>query len=110
MVILELKDPQRCHEMEYYLELLRGLDLTIDTENLLDRFVSEKFLLAEAAISHESFYYASEMIDFFRRRKLREVVKAYLFVDEALVESSHDNKPATSEIISEFQIPVTSAQ
>lgn len=83
LILIESQNPKLCDQMETSFALLNGIGYEL--ADLFDEFLTNRYLTVEAAISPENERAATELVNYLNTDKLSQAVKAYLFVNEALI-------------------------
>ena len=109
-ILLEVLDPLRCETLDCALAISSYLNIKIDKlPNDYEAFVSYGFMTIERNISEPNRIWSEAALDFFRQRKVREAVKACLFIDEELIGHSQDGHTSVFDILSDIQPPLMTA-
>lgn len=105
-VLIEVLNAQICDQMDVSLEIIKGINLNSDSSSqVFDQFLADGFLTCKSAISEDSLVGAGHLIDYFRQKKLRPAVKAYLFLDGKCLEHSGDSLASSYDVMDELKIP-----
>ncbi len=83
LILVESQNPGLCDQMETTFALLNGIGYEL--ADLFDEFLANRYLTVEAAISPENERAATELVNYLNTAQLSQAVKAYLFVNEALI-------------------------
>lgn len=109
-MLLEVSDPVRCESLNCALAIADYLNIRIDElPNDFEAFVSSGFMTLECNLSEINRAWSEATLDFFRQRKFRDALKAYLFIDEEFIGHSQDGHSSTLDILSEIQQPLKAA-
>lgn len=109
-ILLEVLDPLRCENLDCALAIADYLNIRIDDlPNDYETFISSGFMTIERNLSEINRTWSETMLDFFRQRKFRDAVKAYLFIDEKLIGHSQDGHSSVVDILTEIQQPLAAA-
>lgn len=107
LILLEVLDPLRCENLDCALAISAYLNIQIDKlPNDYEAFVSSGFMTIEHNISETSRTWSEAALDFFRQRKVRDAVKAYLFINEEFIGHSQDGHTSVFDILSDIQPPL----
>ncbi|MGI6092141.1 MAG: hypothetical protein ACOYD5_03960 [Negativicutes bacterium] len=105
-LLVEVLDAETCDQMDVALTIIKGIDIKSDsTSDVFDGLLSHGYLTAKSNLSEEMIIKGSQIIDFFRQKKLRTSAKAYLFIDGKCVENSGDSLASSYDMLEELQIP-----
>ena len=101
-LLVEITDPGRVDQFDYYHLVMDGLGLDSDPSSAIESALDRDYLVAETDITEHDKSRALAVVDFFRQVRLRDIVKVYLFIDEQLVEHSRDGLPSTYDLMTEL--------
>lgn len=105
-VLIEVLNAQICDQMDVSLEIIKGINLNSDSNGkIFDQFIEGGFLTCKSVISEENLARAGHLIDWFRQKKLRPAVRAYLFLDGRCMEHSGDSLASSYDVMNELKIP-----
>ena len=100
LILVEMLDVHFCDQMDNALAIIKGLELRSDGQNnLFDQFLQQGYLVMREEISQENKSRAIQIVDYFRQKSLQAAAKAYLFIDEELIEYSADNMASSLDIL-----------
>lgn len=105
-LLVEVLDAQTCDQMDVALAIIKGMNLKSDsTGDIFDGLLKYGYLTAKSELSEEMKVQASQIVDYFRQKKIRTSAKAYLFLDGQCVENSGDNLASSYDVLEELRIP-----
>lgn len=105
LILVKMLDLQLCDQMDNALAIIKGLELKSDgNNNLFDQFLQQGYLIIRDDVSQESTSKASQVLDYFRQKRLQPAAKAYLFIDEKLVEHSADSVISSWDLLKDLDI------
>ncbi|HMM21862.1 MAG TPA: hypothetical protein PKA10_14180 [Selenomonadales bacterium] len=107
LLLLEVTDPAQCDQIDYYQAILKGIGAS-DGSSLMENLLIRGFLKLETDLSDENKGMAEEIVDYFRQKMFKEVIRAYLFVDSQLAEHSCDGAVSAYDVMAEIGCPVQS--
>lgn len=105
VLLVEIADPDRAEQLDLLPLMAGGLGLAGAVDDMLEKTHDHNYLLAEAEISDKNKQASLAVIDYFRQSKIRDVVKAYLFIDEQLIENSRDGLPSMFDLLAQLPAP-----
>lgn len=98
-LLVEVTDPVLADSIEHFHSILHGLGISEDFRERMEDYWGRGYLVAEAAITDQAREQALCIVDYFRQRKLRGIIKVFLFVNEQLIEHSHDGLPSSYDLL-----------
>lgn len=110
LILLEVVDPLRCENIDCALAIAGYLNMKIDKlPNEYETFVNAGFMTIERNLSEINRIWSEAALDFFRQKKVRDAVKAYLFINEDFIGHSQDGHTSVLDILSDIQAPLVAA-
>lgn len=104
-LLVEIADPDRAEQIDLYPLMVDGLGMDGAVDEIIEKARDHSYLVAETEISDTNEQAGLAVIDFFRQSKIRDVVKAYLFINEQLIENSHDGLPSMFDLLAQLPAP-----
>ena len=105
-LLVDIADPDQANQLDLFPLMAEGLgvdDAAVD--DIIERSPDQRYLVAESEISDKSRDAGLAVVDFFRQSRVREVAKAYLFINEQLVEHSQDGLPSAIDLLADLPAP-----
>ncbi len=98
-LLVEVTDPVLADSIEHFHTILNGLGISEGFRERTEDYWDRGYLVAETEITDQAREQALSIVDYFRQRKLRDIIKVFLFVNEQLIEHSHDGLPSTYDLL-----------
>lgn len=103
LILVEMLDFQLCDQMDNALKIMKGLELKSDGQNrLFDQFLQQGYLIIRDELSQENKSHATQILDYFRQKELQAAAKAYLFIDQELVQHSKDSVVSSWDLLKDL--------
>lgn len=101
-LLVEILDPFKADGIDYYHLIMNGLGLDVSGSGTVGESIARGYLVAETEISDRNRNSALSVIDYFRRANVKDIARAYLFINEELVEHSSDGMPSMFDLVEEL--------
>lgn len=106
LLLLELLDPLVGESLDFTFAVSSFLGIKTDhLPNDYEVFIRSGYLIAEQELSETTILWAETALDFFRQKKLRNAVKAYVFINNEFIGHSHDGHTSTGDLLEELGRP-----
>jgi len=102
LLLIEIADPNRAEQIDLYSLILGGLGIDGTPGNVAEDFLDLGYLVAETEISERNRNICLGVVDSFRQSRIQDIAKAYLFIDEQLVEHSRDGLPSMFDLVAQL--------
>lgn len=104
-LLIDVAKPERAEQIDLYPIMLQGLGISVDDTGIIEGTSERKYLVAETDVTDQNRELGLAVVDFFRQHSIKEVAKAYLFIDEQLLECSGDGLPSTYDLVTQLPTP-----